>query len=53
MNKNQTIWNKDFILLLSVNAFVFIGMHMLSADVCSTESEEAAPHGKPKARKED
>lgn len=31
--KKETIWNKDFILLLSVNAFVFIGMHMLSTTI--------------------
>ena len=31
--KKETILNKDFILLLSVNAFVFIGMHMLSTTI--------------------
>jgi len=31
--KKATIWNKDFILLLIVNAFVFISMHMLSTTI--------------------
>ena len=29
----KTIWNRDFILLLSVNTFVFISMHMLSTTI--------------------
>jgi len=31
--KSASIWNKDFILLLTVNAFVFISMHMLSTTI--------------------
>lgn len=31
--KKETIWNRDFILLLSTNAFVFISMHMLSTTI--------------------
>ncbi len=31
--KTESIWNKDFILLLIVNAFVFMSMHMLSTTI--------------------
>ena len=33
--KKETIWNRDFILLLAVNAFVFISMHMLSTTIAN------------------
>ena len=32
-NGKETIWNRDFILLLTINAFVFISMHMLSTTI--------------------
>ncbi len=31
--KNETIWNRNFILLLAINALVFISMHMLSTTI--------------------
>lgn len=35
LKTKETIWNKDFILLLIVNAFVFISMHMLSTTIAN------------------
>lgn len=32
-SQKETIWNKDFILLLMVNALTFISMHMLSTTI--------------------
>ena len=37
--KKETIWNRDFILLLAANAFVFVSMHMLSTTIANYAME--------------
>lgn len=32
---NESIWNRDYILLLLTNTFIFIGMHMLSTTIAN------------------